>query len=218
MCKCTPNKRTPWCGAPGCEEPYKVMFNGQTLKPTNTPIIETRTPMKLLHNVGTFKHSNYNTREQVAACREQLSFDGVYLNVWQNRDLLLGREQPTILFVMWNYIGKDNTFDAIPNKLPIEEYCDIWQLVELVNDYNCEIASHSWTHRDLTKLSDHEVREELKLPHIGVFEFPMRYFAYPYGDVDDRVARLTKEAGYQDAWSVNQGNGGPFQRNRTYLV
>lgn len=24
MCKCTPNKRTPWCGAPGCEAPPQV--------------------------------------------------------------------------------------------------------------------------------------------------------------------------------------------------
>jgi peptidoglycan/xylan/chitin deacetylase (PgdA/CDA1 family) len=174
--------------------------------------------MKLLHNVGTFKHSNYNTREQIAACKEQLSFDGVYLNVWENRDLLLNRKQPTILFVMWNYIGKDNMFDVVANnnKLPYEKYCDLVHLFDLEENYNCIIASHSWTHVNMTKMTDDAIRRELTTPGIA-FKEGKRYFAYPYGDVDDRVARLVKEAGYDDAWSVHQGNGGPFQRNRTYL-
>lgn len=172
--------------------------------------------MKLLHNVGTFKHSNYNTREQIAACRDQLSFDGIYKNVWDNRDLLLGRDQPTLLFVMWGFIGKDNTFD-IHHGLPLEKYCNWDHLFHLVRDYNCELASHSWRHRDLTLLSDDELKMELAIPVIAGLTWPLRYFAYPYGNVDDRVARFTKDSGYQDAWSVNQGNGGPFQRNRTYL-
>ncbi len=167
--------------------------------------------MKLLHNVGTYKHSNYNTREQILSCREQLSFDGVYENVWTNRDILLYREKPTILFVMWDYVGRDNTFDAIPNKLPIEEFCDWNQIMDLVINYNCEIGSHSWTHRDLTTLTDAEVEKELRCP------IPCRYFAYPYGNVNDRIVTLIRGRGYDLAWSVNQGNGDPFQLNRTYL-
>lgn len=167
--------------------------------------------MRLLHNVGNFPHSNYNTKEQVIRCNEPLSFDGIYESVYQNRDMLKWKPFKTILFVMWGYVGENNEFDAIPNNIPVESYCDWNELMELVMDYNCELASHSWTHRNMTELSDDEVRKELQSP------IPCRYFAYPYGNVDERVARLTREAGYQDAFSVNQGNGGPFQRNRSYL-
>jgi peptidoglycan/xylan/chitin deacetylase (PgdA/CDA1 family) len=168
--------------------------------------------MKVLHNIGNYNHSNYNTREQVAACREQLSFDGVYLNVWENRDLLKNRQHKTILFVMWVFVGRTNEFDAIPNNLPLERYCDWPQIFDLVSNYNCELGSHSWTHRDMRELSDSEIKKELISD-----PWPVTKFAYPYGHVDERVARLVKEAGYQDAFSVTQGNGEIFQRRRQYL-
>lgn len=167
--------------------------------------------MRLLHNIGTFDHSNYTSIDKVIACQEQLSFDGVYKNVYINRHALLYKPHKTILFVMWDYVGLNNQFDAIPNNLPIEKFCDYNELMDLVVNYNCEIASHSWTHRDLRKLSDTEVRKELKCP------IPCETFAYPYGDVDARVAQLVQEAGYKSAYSVSQGNGTQFQLNRQYL-
>lgn len=166
--------------------------------------------MRLLHNIGTFHHSNYNTREHVAACQEQLSFDGIYLNVWENRDLLLNRKEKTILFVMGNYIGEDNKFD-MHNGLPFERYCNWYQLLTLERSYNCELAWHTYSHQDLTKLTDQEVLDEITPP------FPMRFLAYPYGAVNERVASLAASVGYEAAYSVNQGNGSPFQLNRRYL-
>lgn len=170
--------------------------------------------MKLLHNVGEYNHSNYNTREEILNCHDQLSLDGIYENVWYNRDLLLNRKQPNILFVMWGYIGGDNYFDVAAAGVPFEKYCSLIQLSDLLRGYNCLLASHSWSHRDLTQLSDDEIRKELVMP------FPVRgpkYFAYPYGRFNDRVIELVIEAGYDDAWSVDQGNGGLYQRNRSYL-
>jgi hypothetical protein len=167
--------------------------------------------MRLLHNVGTFNHSNYNTFEKIDSCQEQLSFDGVYLNVWDNRGLLLNRSKPTILFVMGDYVGGDNTFDAV-NGVPFEQYCTWDQILELKRFYNCELGWHSWSHRDMTKLSDEDVIREAMAP------FPMKYFAYPYGNVDERVAGIVKSLGYEAAYSVHQGDGSQFQKNRLYLT
>ena len=43
---------------------------------------------RLAHNIGTEKHSNYNTIEQIQACNEPIGFDGIYRNVYENKELL----------------------------------------------------------------------------------------------------------------------------------
>ena len=54
--------------------------------------------MKLAHNIGNYHHSNYNTREQILSCQEPIGFDGIYLNVYENQDVLVGKSG--IMFVM----------------------------------------------------------------------------------------------------------------------
>ena len=44
--------------------------------------------MRLLHNIGDIRHSNYHTRDQILKSNEPLGFDGIYLNVYENKDIL----------------------------------------------------------------------------------------------------------------------------------
>jgi hypothetical protein len=73
-------------------------------------------PVRLCHNIAESPskqahiQANYNTREQVASCGDRLTFDGIYTNVRENRDILKGRE--VLLFVVGNTIGGDNAFDV----------------------------------------------------------------------------------------------------------
>ncbi len=62
-----------------------------------------------------------------------------------------------------------------------------------------DVASHSWSHPCLDRCSDAEIRSELvrsrefleaRLGH------PVRWLAYPNGNVDDRVASIASESGY----------------------
>jgi peptidoglycan/xylan/chitin deacetylase (PgdA/CDA1 family) len=78
--------------------------------------------------------------------------------------------------------------------------CMTWEEVGQLADRGWEIGSHTRSHPHLTTLSDPELREEMR----GSFEQcsmhlgrPCRSIAYPYGDVDVRVAAFAKEAGYQ---------------------
>ena len=103
---------------------------------------------------------------------------------------------------------EDNSFDVGQKH---EFYCTWQEIKELVSITKAKLGWHTWSHRNLCTLSDEEVRREITPP------FPMKYFAYPYGDVDARVARLVEEAGYEEAWSVTQGDGSRFQRRRRYL-
>lgn len=165
--------------------------------------------MILLHNIGDKKHPNYNSVKEILNSDGPLSFDGVYRNVFQNLNSLwelAGRR--IILFVMGDYVGRNNSFDT---GMPFELFCDWNEIVQICTEVGAQLGWHTWSHRDLTTLTDEEIKEELRPP------FPMDYFAYPYGNFDERVKALVKEAGFKEAWSVTQGDGTPLAQKRNYL-
>lgn len=165
--------------------------------------------MKLLHNIGKRHNSNYNTLEEVLACREPLSFDGVYRNVYDNYKALKGKD--VTFFVMGDYVGEKNSFDR--GQLP-EKYCTWDQIKEMVEFLDARLGWHSWSHRMMTKLSDNEVLKEITPPHF----LPVTTFAYPHGVFDKRIEQIIIESGlYEDAWTVHQGNNTRFQKRRSYL-
>lgn len=168
--------------------------------------------MYLLHNLVKEKPkappnvvSNYNTIDELLRLPKDtvISFDGVYRNVWENREHL--KDYDVYLFVVGDVIGKDNSFDK---GMPREHYCTQSQLDDLV-DMGCKLGWHTKTHRDLTTLTDDEVLEELKIP------YPMNYFAYPYGRFNGRIEELVKQAGFLRAWSVTEFS--KFSLKRQYL-
>lgn len=160
--------------------------------------------MYLLHNIGEKINSNYNTKEEVSS-HDNLTFDGVYRNVWENRELL--KNKNVILFIMGDYVGKDNLFDT---GMPLEKLCSWEELNDLVS-IGCKLGWHTWSHRDLTTLDKEEIMRELKCP------FETKYFAYPYGRFNDLVVECVKESGYEFAYSVTQGNDNPLTLKREYL-
>lgn len=166
--------------------------------------------MILLHNIGTTEvahaKSNYNTASEIEGCPLDLSFDGIYKNVWEHRDLLKGRK--ALLFVMGDYIGKDNSFDT---GMPLEQYCTQEQLNDLVEDGHV-IGWHTYTHPDLTTITLEEAKKEMKCPWDGVKDL-----AYPYGTFNEDLMGIAKELGYERAWSVTQGNDNPYSLFRSYL-
>lgn len=168
--------------------------------------------MILLHNIGVSPSSdpriasNYNTREEILACNEPLSFDGIYKNVYDNMDVLEGKD--VTFFIVGDLVGKDNTFDA---GMPYEEYCTWDQIMEMVKHYKIKLGWHSWSHRDLSKIVYSEVIKEVTPP------FPMTDFAYPYGNFDSDTKRALRQLGYERGWSVTQGDGTDLALKRQYL-
>jgi peptidoglycan/xylan/chitin deacetylase (PgdA/CDA1 family) len=77
-----------------------------------------------------------------------------------------------------------------------------WDQVGELAEYGWEIGSHTHSHPHLTKLTDSDVRDELALSRDEVSRRlgrPCDSIAYPYGDVDDRVEELARQAGYRTA-------------------
>lgn len=71
-----------------------------------------------------------------------------------------------------------------------------------------EAALHTHTHPHMTYMSDKAIKEEVK-DGIKLFKeklgFTSPYFAYPYGEFDDRVKRLVKEFGFKAIFNQNAG-------------
>jgi len=77
-----------------------------------------------------------------------------------------------------------------------------------VEEAGVELGSHGLRHRRLTGCGDAELRAELVRSRevlAGIAARPLAVLAYPYGDVDARVKRAAREAGYEAALAVNSG-------------
>lgn len=81
-----------------------------------------------------------------------------------------------------------------------------WEQLAALSDSLVSVESHSVSHRTLTRLSDEELRRELR-ESADVLEARMgrrpNWIAYPYGRWDARVARETLAAGYRGGWTLN---------------
>lgn len=167
--------------------------------------------MRIIHNIGDrSKGSNYNTWDEIEKCGDDISCDGVYTSIWENRfnfDKLKCRK---ILFVMGKYIGKDNSFDT---GMPRERYCDWDQLYDLYRNHGFELGYHSWSHQDLRTLDESVLYNEIRPPFPGI----MKVFAPPYGHFDERVLRMIKYCGYKESFNVFEGDGSPLQQKRKFI-
>ena len=71
-----------------------------------------------------------------------------------------------------------------------------------------ELGSHGLRHRWLTRCGDAELQDELVRSRAllaSIAARPLPVLAYPYGDVDARVKRAARDAGYEAALAVNAG-------------
>jgi peptidoglycan/xylan/chitin deacetylase (PgdA/CDA1 family) len=81
-----------------------------------------------------------------------------------------------------------------------ELICMDWGELGELSDLGWEIGSHTRTHPRLTALDEKALGEELAISmqecagHLGG---PCRSIAYPYGDVDQRVAERARDVGYR---------------------
>jgi peptidoglycan/xylan/chitin deacetylase (PgdA/CDA1 family) len=89
-----------------------------------------------------------------------------------------------------------------------------WDELRRLRDAGWEIASHTQTHPKLTEIGDEDLRSELVTSReICSSELgeDCRTLAYPYGLVDDRVARAAGEAGYHSAAALRPGPRDPLR-------
>lgn len=72
----------------------------------------------------------------------------------------------------------------------------------------CNFHSHSRSHYSLPTLNDAELNSQLRGSRQALADLlgrEVRYLAYPYGHVDDRVEHATRAAGYRAAFATQSG-------------
>jgi peptidoglycan/xylan/chitin deacetylase (PgdA/CDA1 family) len=99
-----------------------------------------------------------------------------------------------------------------------------WEEIKEASKYG-EIELHSYSHKQLVKLSDEEIYNDTKKSY-DIFEKKMGFkpkgYSYPYGEYDERVKKIIKEFDFK--YIANQNNGSIneksdiFDLNRVALV
>jgi len=72
-------------------------------------------------------------------------------------------------------------------------------VMKQIIDQGSEIAGHSWDHKEFTKLTDNQIRQELNDTENAIYavtNIKPKFYRAPYGSVDDRVKNISKELGY----------------------
>ena len=107
-----------------------------------------------------------------------------------------------IQFLVAGFLGKRNTWDAGDERLMDRSQVRDWLQA------GHSIGAHSVTHPHLTQIPEERAREEIKAAKFRLedgFGFPVEHFCYPYGDFNERIAALAREAGYRSASGTGFG-------------
>ncbi|HZX71499.1 MAG TPA: polysaccharide deacetylase family protein [Rhodanobacter sp.] len=114
------------------------------------------------------------------------------------------------VYVVSGSIGRFNAWDA--ERLGIRKPLMSVQELRRWHAGGMEIGAHSRTHPRLSGCTDAELRDEIhgsKAELEDRIGHPVSQFCYPYGDVDDRVVAVTREAGYAAATATRRGRAVP---------
>ncbi|HLO13150.1 MAG TPA: delta-lactam-biosynthetic de-N-acetylase, partial [Pseudoneobacillus sp.] len=135
-----------------------------------------------------------------------LTFDNGYENGYTEKilDVLKREKVPAAFFVTGHYL---------------ESASDI---VERMADEGHIVGNHSWSHPDLTRVSDEKLKEELEKVRAETEALTgqknMAYLRPPRGIFSERTMALAKEAGYTHVfwslayvdWYTDQQKGGQY--------
>ncbi len=128
-----------------------------------------------------------DTKEKKVA----LSFD----SAWENRDI------PNLLNILEQY-GLHATFFMTGGW--VERYPDD---VKAIARAGHDLGNHSENHKEMSKLSAAECKEEIQLVHDRVKELTgvdMELFRPPYGDYNDTLIETARQCGYHAIqWDVD---------------
>jgi peptidoglycan/xylan/chitin deacetylase (PgdA/CDA1 family) len=138
-----------------------------------------------------------------------VTFDDAYRSVIELGLPIMERlGVPGTVFAPTDWIGRDEPmrWDGIDQWLGGEHEHELLcmsraQLDELAGA-GWEVGSHTCSHPHLTTLDDQALEKELRESKDALGGPECRSIAYPYGDVDARVIRAARKAGYETAASL----------------
>jgi peptidoglycan/xylan/chitin deacetylase (PgdA/CDA1 family) len=135
-----------------------------------------------------------------------ITFDDGYADVLENAvPVLRAHGFTAAVFPVLDLERRFNDWDDAPELagplLAVEE-------LRALERSGLEVGSHTMTHACLTRAGHEALAWELERSREVLAEIaarPLPVLAYPYGDVDERVKRAARAAGYEAALAVSSG-------------
>jgi peptidoglycan/xylan/chitin deacetylase (PgdA/CDA1 family) len=163
------------------------------------------------------------TAQAVVAGRGRLlhvTFDDAYKSVASALPILEDAGVPATVFVSTGF-AEDGAPLAVPEleaeavKHPDHMSTLNWSELRSLAERGVEVGSHTVSHAHLTRMSDADLKRELRTSRSRCEDElarPCRFLAYPYGEHDARVQAAAREAGYEAAFALRRGaaHGNPF--------
>jgi len=167
-----------------------------------------------LHEILSFINGK-NFNEKLVA----ITFDDGYQDFYDNAfPVLKTYNFPSTVFLVSELVGKENRWDSNVERLLN------WDSILEMKDAGVTFGSHSKTHPFLSRLSEKELRDEIRDSKIILEERlknPVDFFCYPNGNYDNRVLETVHTSGYKGAVTTNRGlihrNDSPFEMTRSFI-
>ena len=127
--------------------------------------------------------------------RVVLTFDDGYENFHSRAFPLLSQYHfPATVFLVVRYVGRESSWEK--KNIATAQRLMNWSQIEKISHSGIEFGSKSLTHRDLTKISIDEVREEVEESKATIQEHvrkDVRLFAYPFGIYNATVREMVRK-------------------------
>jgi peptidoglycan/xylan/chitin deacetylase (PgdA/CDA1 family) len=136
-----------------------------------------------------------------------LTFDDAYADLLEvGCPIVAERGLPGVVFAVAGQLGGTNEWDHRIRATPLD-LLDADGL-RAVAAQGIEVGSHTISHRQLTKVPEDELEEEIagsadKLERAGLPR--PRVFSYPYGEWSPSIADIARAAGYEASFTVEPG-------------
>lgn len=170
-----------------------------------------RTQLKVLEMLNftpiTFQDYKLYLEEKLTLPKKPiiLTFDDGYLDTFELAiPALLDFDMRAVIFVMGDRSLQRADWDE---KKSGSELMSNEQIL-VASTLGFEIGAHSMNHKNLTELSEIELREELmdSMKSIeSILGKQIYSFAYPYGATNEKVSRITEECGFTFGCGVYSG-------------
>ena len=182
-------------------------------------------PILFYHNIGHENYKSFSTVDEFDYQMNNLSSNGIKNIDCNNLDdetggfcitfddgyednliyalpILKKYNLTATCFIVPKSIGKTNVWDQHQFKL-----MDIYQIKEWI-DEGMSIGSHSFSHQNLTKIKNNELKTEIdgsKKYLEDKFQLQINNFCYPYGKYNQIVINEVKKSEYKKAFTTNRG-------------
>ena len=135
-----------------------------------------------------------------------ITFDDAFVSIYENAmPELLARSFHSTIFVPTNFLGHVPGWmmeDAKQSGGEVVMTAD--QLKELSSEL-VTLGSHSLTHVHLTQMERGRARDEIERSRQELQRLTgrdVRLFSFPYGDYDEKIVKLCRNAGYDYAFTI----------------